>query len=161
MLIIHEIAIEFYDSYEEGGTEEQTGVKDSKLLLSALREMEQTFDGQELYPDIFSKTACLVRGLIQNHSFHNANKRTGILAMIVFLGINDYEITAGQHQLIHFARRIAIVKPSIPSIALQIKKWSVRKSVRDKRTLPPSKRRYLRDFMGFITEKMQKLKSFD
>lgn len=158
LLIVHVIAVEFYDEYEQNVTNEQLGVKDSKLLLSALHQAEQTYDGTELYQGVFLKAACLVRGIIQNHAFHNANKRTGILAMIVFLGLNGYEIRAGQNQLIHFARRIAIIKPSLESIALQIKKWSVDSDVMNRLALKPGKRRYMSDFINSMKSLAEKFK---
>lgn len=122
-MLLHFVAAHFYDNYEYGGTQEQFGIKDPNLLLSALNEMRQTFDGQDLYPSIYDKAACLVRSIIQNHPFHNANKRTAVLAMIVFLDLNHYRVKVSQKKLVDFACDIAVHKPPVSRIARSIRKW--------------------------------------
>lgn len=44
-------------------------------LLSAINEPRQTFDGKDLYPDVFTKAGALMRSLILNHPFYDGNKR--------------------------------------------------------------------------------------
>jgi len=44
-------------------------VRDNNLLESALQAPFQTFGGDELYPTIQKKAACLCYGLVNNHSF--------------------------------------------------------------------------------------------
>lgn len=112
-------------------SEEQIGVKHPDMFLSALGEPKQTFNGVELYPTVFLKAACLVRSIIKNHPFHNANKRTALLAMLVFLDMNNYVVIAADNQLKHFARRIAIKRHSVERISRTIKKWC--------RYMPPTK----------------------
>ena len=55
------------------------GVRDVKLLNSALQTPFQTFEGEELYPTVHKKAACLCFGLINNHAFHDGNKRIAFL----------------------------------------------------------------------------------
>ena len=62
---------------ETGGSH---GVRDLGLLESAVARPRATFDGKELYPDLFTKTAVLMDSLINNHPFLDGNKRTGITA---------------------------------------------------------------------------------
>ena len=41
-------------------------------------------------PDIFTLAAAYGYGITQNHAFIDGNKRTGLAAMAVFLGLNGY-----------------------------------------------------------------------
>ena len=58
-----------------GGTH---GVRDLSMLLSALGRPQATFDGNDLYGDVFSKAAALMDSLIRDHPFVDGNKRTAI-----------------------------------------------------------------------------------
>ena len=78
------------------------GVLDLGLLLSAVARPQATFDGQDLYPDIFSKAAALLESLVGNHAFVDGNKRTAITSAGLFLGINGYRLTANNQQLEDF-----------------------------------------------------------
>lgn len=54
------------------------GVRDLGLLESAVARPQATFEGNDLYSDIFSKAAALMESLIGNHPFVDGNKRTGM-----------------------------------------------------------------------------------
>jgi death-on-curing family protein len=41
--------------------------------------------GKEAYPTTFNKTAALFHSLINNHPFHNGNKRVALVSAQVFL----------------------------------------------------------------------------
>ena len=47
---------------------------------------------QEYYPTIADKAAFYLFSIISNHVFSDGNKRTGLTAALVFLGINGYEL---------------------------------------------------------------------
>lgn len=70
-----------------GGIE---GVRDSKLLESAVMSPRQTFGGVDLYPTVIEKAAILAFGIISNHPFLDGNKRTGQHVMEVFLAFNGF-----------------------------------------------------------------------
>lgn len=76
---------------QSGGS---SGLRDRGALESAVAQPEASFGGEELYPDLASKTAALGHSLIQNHPFIDGNKRIGHGAMEVFLLLNGYEIEA-------------------------------------------------------------------
>jgi death on curing protein len=63
------------------------------LLESAAIQPFQSAFGQDAYPTIPDKAACLFHSLIANHCFHNGNKRTGVLALDQFLYANGYVLT--------------------------------------------------------------------
>ena len=52
-----------------------------------------TFGGEDFYPTIAEKATALAFSLIQNHPFHDGNKRTGHAAMVLFLDLNGCDFT--------------------------------------------------------------------
>jgi len=70
------------------------GIRDLNALESAVNQPRQTFDQNDLYPDIISKAAALSFSLVMNHPFVDGNKRVGHAAMETFLILNGYEIVA-------------------------------------------------------------------
>lgn len=75
------------------------GVRDEKLLASAVNTPFQTFMGNDLYPSISDKAAQLCYGIANNHPFTDGNKRTALHSMYVYLIINGYDITATQQDV--------------------------------------------------------------
>ncbi len=64
------------------------GVKDRDSLESAIAQPQMTFGGEDFYPTLSEKAAAFAFSLIQNHPFHDGNKRTGHAAMtLFFLGL--------------------------------------------------------------------------
>ena len=70
---------------ETGGLD---GIRDEGLLESAVNAPFQTFDDMPLYKTIEAKAARLGYSLVNNHPFVDGNKRTGMMAMLLFLEIN-------------------------------------------------------------------------
>lgn len=62
---------------------------------------------QQWYEGIYIKSAALFRSLIQNHPFLDGNKRTAIVALDVFLGLNHYEFKAKKKDMVEFALKTA------------------------------------------------------
>ena len=87
-----------------GGTD---GIRDERLLDSALQAPFQAFGGEELYPSVPRKAARLCYGLIQNHAFYDGNKRIGIYVMLVFLELNGMEINCSDEELINLGLGVA------------------------------------------------------
>ena len=81
---------------ETGGSD---GVRDYNLLVSAVENPFQSFDGEELYPTIQAKAARLGYGLIKNHCMLDGNKRIGTHAMLVLLALNGIELKYTQKEL--------------------------------------------------------------
>lgn len=65
------------------------GIRDRGLLDSAVNRSRTTFEGKDLYPDIYTKAAALGHSLVLNQPFVDGNKRTAWEAMKRFLGEND------------------------------------------------------------------------
>ena len=80
------------------------GVRDDNLLDSA---PFQTFGGKDLYPEILDKASQLCYSLIENHPFTDGNKRIGVHLTLLFLKINNIELTYSQKELIEFGLSVA------------------------------------------------------
>jgi death-on-curing protein len=99
---------------ETGGSH---GVRDLARLESALARPQATFDGKELYPDVFHKAAALLESLVKNHPFVDGNKRTSITAAALFLRVNGWRLTADNAELEAFALQAAASHADIPVLA--------------------------------------------
>lgn len=83
VLAIHEDTIAV-----EGGA---PALRDPGLLESAVLMPQQRFGGELLHPDPASMAAAYLFHIAQNHPFHDGNKRTAVLAALVFLTANNIE----------------------------------------------------------------------
>jgi death-on-curing protein len=111
---------------ETGGAH---GLRDLGLLQSAVARPRATFDGRDLYPDIFSKAAALLASLAKNHAFVDGNKRTAVAATGLLLAVNGWRLEAGQKELVRFALDVALGKVSDAGIGMWIKKHSVSRTI--------------------------------
>ena len=101
------------------------GIRDEKLLDSALQMPFQTFGGNNLYPDVLDKASQLCYSLIENHPFVDGNKRIGVHLALLFLKLNNIELNYSQQELIDFGLGIAsgtISKHGIKEWLIQHKK---------------------------------------
>lgn len=106
---------------ETGGSH---GVRDSGLLQSAVARPQATFDGQELYPDVFSKAAALMDSLVNNHPFVDGNKRTGVTAAGLFLRMNGWRLVCTSKRLETITIRLATGNVKVDKLALWLKQNS-------------------------------------
>jgi death-on-curing protein len=104
------------------------GVLNIGLLQSAVGRPKATFEGKELYPDMFHKAAALMESLIKNHSFLDGNKRTAITSAGIFLRINGYSLETSQEELEHFTLDMATGRASFSDAVEWFNKLSLRKS---------------------------------
>jgi death-on-curing protein len=82
-------------------------LRDVDLLESAvLRPMTSAF-GEDAYATIHDKAAALFHSLSRNHAFVDGNKRTSVLATILFLEMNGYAVTWDEEQALEFVLQIA------------------------------------------------------
>ena len=76
----HSSQIELY-----GGTQ---GIRDMRLLQSALTQPEASFGGAWLHEDLYEMAAAYAFHICQNHPFLDGNKRTALGSAFMFLEIN-------------------------------------------------------------------------
>ena len=67
------------------------GIRDQGLLESALARPENVH-AYEPDADVFRLAAVYCHGIVKNHPFIDGNKRTGTLAAIAFLALNDIQV---------------------------------------------------------------------
>jgi len=103
---IHEYLVRFFENSEDPIS--PPGIKNEETLKSAIARPFMTVGGNDAYTGIFLKAAALFHSIINNHSFHNGNKRTALLATIVFLSDNNWWISrANDEELFEFTRQAA------------------------------------------------------
>ena len=76
VLEIHAAQLEVYG----GGA----GLRDRGLLESAVAQPQSSFDGELVHEGLFAMAAAYLFHIVSNHPFVDGNKRTGMLAAIVF-----------------------------------------------------------------------------
>ena len=89
---------------EHGGT---AGVRDEKLLESALARPQQLYAYGDPAPDLADLAASLAFGIARNHPFVDGNKRTAHVCYRVFLALNDIEMTASDEEKYTVMRALA------------------------------------------------------
>ena len=67
------------------------GVRDENLLPSAVLTPQSSFGGKSPYADIIELAAAYLFYICNNHPFLDGNKRTAMMAAIVFLRLNGIE----------------------------------------------------------------------
>ena len=91
VLRIHETQINLF-----GGRD---GVRDIGLLESAIEMPRAGMCGSYLHSDLFEMAAAYLFHIVQSHPFLDGNKRTGTVAAIVFLDINDVAVEISNNEL--------------------------------------------------------------
>ena len=67
------------------------GVRDENLLASAVLTPQSSFGGKSPYADIVEVAAAYLFYICKNHPFLDGNKRTAMVAAIMFLRLNGME----------------------------------------------------------------------
>jgi len=99
LILFHEKIIR-----ETGGS---AGIRDRRLIESALNRPFVTYDGIDLYPSINEKIAAIAHSLIRNHAFVDGNKRIGVAAMVILLKMNSINVSYTQQELIDLGLKTA------------------------------------------------------
>jgi len=116
VLLIHERILEKF-----GGA---GGLRDWRLLDSAVQRPRAAFGGKDLYPNLFTKAAALGHSLVLNRPFVDGNKRTAWEAMKRFLGENGVRLRAGAEEIVELMLRIEDKSLGVEQIAEWLKEHS-------------------------------------
>lgn len=119
---LHEILSNNTNLLEEMDPVEPRGVKNMGLLESAVNRQLTGFGDYYKYDTPFSNAATLTFGVIKNHSFHNGNKRAGLLCLIKHLYVNNYVLSPQLSSTELYEFLIAIADSKIRNFALKNKK---------------------------------------
>lgn len=117
------LAIHYQEVEKFGGSH---GVRDLKLLESALQRPQSSFMGTDLYPTLFEKAAALMHSLLLNHPFVDGNKRTATVATAYFLHLNGFEVKMTQDELVEFALQVEAKKIDLERISKWFKEHFVK-----------------------------------
>ena len=83
------------------------GVKFPDLLASAIERPQTSFMGEVKYKTLAMCAAALTHSLINNHPFHNGNKRTALVSLLTLLDRNDSVLDSTEEELYRFFLQIA------------------------------------------------------
>ncbi|MBE7464709.1 MAG: type II toxin-antitoxin system death-on-curing family toxin [Planctomycetes bacterium] len=93
------------------------GIRDLGLLQSAVAMPQATFGGQFLHEDLYAMASAYLYHIVQNHPFLDGNKRTGTVAALVFLEMNDVPVDIPEPELVDFVLLVATGNTDKPQIA--------------------------------------------
>lgn len=105
------------------------GIKDHSLLELALNRPRQSVFGEDAYKTIYEKAAALFHSLVKNHAFHNANKRTALTVLVMFLYINEIEFSMGSDKAEDFVVDVANDRLIFKEISEIIRYYSTQKNL--------------------------------
>ena len=93
------------------------GLRDLCLLQSAMAVPAAGFGGRYLHTDLFEMAAAYLFHIAQNHPFVGGNKRTGAVASLVFLSLNNVELEADEEDFESIVLGVAEGKIDKASVA--------------------------------------------
>jgi death on curing protein len=94
------------------------GIRDLALLESAIGTPSVTYAGAFLHPTLPEMAAAYLFHIARNHPFVDGNKRTALMAALVFLWLNDQHIHALEDELVDLVVGVATGKVSKPEVAV-------------------------------------------
>jgi death on curing protein len=89
-------AVHFDQLREHGGL---PGVRDENTLEVALARPQQRWH-YEPQTDVAALAAAYGWGLVTSHPYRDGNKRTAFLAIVIFLGLNGFDLEASQEEVV-------------------------------------------------------------
>lgn len=83
------------------------GIRDKTLLASAVFRPHTGLGKTRKYPTVETSAAALIHAIVLDHPFHNGNKRTALVSMLVFLDENGFVPTCEEGFLFKLFLQIA------------------------------------------------------
>jgi len=94
------------------------GVRDVSLLESAIAQPQATFGGTFLHDFPFEMAAAYLFHIVQNHPFVDGNKRSGVVAALLFLELNNIGVAAPVGSIYKLTIAVANGHAEKPEIAV-------------------------------------------
>ena len=102
-------------------------VRDWGLLESALARPKASVFGADAYPGLNWKAAALLHSLVTNHALVDGNKRLGLVAVLLFYGMNGYGLTASEDERVDLILAISEGRLSeVENISEHLAPWLAR-----------------------------------
>lgn len=120
------------------------GPRDENMLLSAISRQNSSFGSLTKWTNDFDICATLFFGLIKNHPFHDANKRTALLTLLYHLWKLQRVPDTEYRELEHLALRVA---------SNSLDEYAAYKSFKNK---PDSEVKFIADFLRRNTRKIDR-----
>jgi death-on-curing protein len=95
----------------------QSRLRDVDLLESAVLRPQSSAFGADAYPTVIDKAAALFHSLLRNHAFVDGNKRTSVVALLMFLRLNGYDVCWDAEQALAMILDIATGEFTVEHIA--------------------------------------------
>ena len=113
-----EIAVAIHEAQlaEHGGP---SGIRDAGMLESAIERARNKFAYGEI--DMATLAAAYGFGIARNHPFIDGNKRTSLMAIYTFLGVNDVEFIVAEEDFAAIILSLAAGEVSEESLARWIR----------------------------------------
>ncbi len=83
------------------------GIKNINLLESAVFHPQTSFGYNYKYPTVETSGAALMYAISNNHSFHNGNKRSALVSLLVFLDRHHVSLICNDDELFQISMKIA------------------------------------------------------
>lgn len=93
---------------EKYGVGEHSGIIFEERFYSAIHRPKSVLFGQEVHPTLWEKAAALTQSIIQEHPFHNGNKRTAFMCLLAFLDVNEHKWNLSPEESEELMVRIAV-----------------------------------------------------
>ncbi len=101
------------------------GLRDLGLLESAVAQPNAGFGGVLLHPGLFEMAAAYLYPIVCNHAFVDGDKRTGLLAALVFLDLNGIVVAHGTDALFELTLAVAEGRMTKPAVAEELRRLTL------------------------------------
>jgi death-on-curing protein len=140
VLRAHFLIADFF--FSEGSGMGGLGPRDMGLLHSALHRQHVGYGGSRKWEDRFDICATLLFGLVMDHPFHDANKRTAMLSALYHLAqwkraptvsheeFENFIVDIAEHRLSKFARFNEMVRKGIDDPEIRMISYYLRSNTR-------------------------------
>lgn len=99
------------------------GIRDIGLLNSAFAMPSASFGGEFLHPSLHEMAAAYLYHIVRNHPFVDGNKRSGAVAALVFLAMNNVACTASPAALERLVKGVAEGRTAKSAVAAFFEKY--------------------------------------
>lgn len=108
LLAIHRDQLQRYGGF--------MGIRDEEALNTTLAAPEARMKGSYIHEDLPGMAAAYLYHVARYRPFVDGNQRTAVLAALVFLGLNNIEVTAADTELAALAHEAATGTTDRPAI---------------------------------------------
>jgi len=107
----------------------RASIRDFSLLHSAVERPKASYEGEDLYPTVFTKAAALLQSLCLNHPFTDGNKRTAWLTAKRFLYLNGYHLKSTVKEAVNFLLQVDNERMELARISKWLKRHSTSQAI--------------------------------